>query len=247
MNPDMKQRNLFLFLVAGLACLATMQPLFAEEGKTTDPRLQGSITQQAVKSKVAEVEADSGLDEQAKEKLLQLYRKALVNLETVASNEKSAQAFQYSAKNAPATIEKLRKQTDELNADIEKDTLTESMPGTLQEIEQFLQQEKADLAVQDAKLLDVEQRLVENAGRPAIIRQRIPEAKQQQDDVYSELKLPKASDEDAALSQARRWVLESRLQLLSAEINMLNQELLSQPLRVDLLEAERDRAEAGIQ
>ncbi len=247
MNPDMKQRRLFLFLITCLACLATMRPLFAEEAKTAEPRLQGAVTQQAVESKIAEVEADSGLDKQAKEKLLQLYRKALVNLETAASNEKSSLVFQQSAKNAPATINKLRKQTDELNAELEKGALTENLSGTLQEIEQLLQQQKAELAVLDAKLLDVEQRLQENAARPSIIRQRLPEAKQQQDEVYSELKLPQATDVDAATSQARRWVLESRIQLLSAEINMLNQELLSQPIRINLLEAERDRAEAGIQ
>jgi len=243
----MKQRKLFLCFIAGLVCLAMMRPLIAAKDGTASPSLQGSVTQEIIERKVAEVEADTGLDEQAKDKLLQRYRKALANLETAASNEKSALAFQQTAKDAPANIDKLRKQTAELNAKLDEGTLIKDLQGSLQDIEQLLQQEKADLAVQDAKLLEAEQRLEENAARPSIIRQRIPEAKQQQDEVYSELKLPQASDEDAAASQARRWVLESRLQLLSAEVNMLNQELLSQPLRIDLLEAERDRAEAGIQ
>jgi len=243
----MKQRKLFLCFIAGLVCLAMMRPLIAAEDSPASPGLQGAINQEAIESRIAEVKDDTGLDEQAKEKLLLLYRKALVNLETAASNEKSALAFQQASKDAPATIKQLGKQTDELNADLEKDTLIKKLPGTLQEIEQLLQQEKAELAVQDAKLLDVEQRLQEEAGRPAKIRQRLPEAKQQLDDAYSELKQPQSTKDDTATSQARRWVLESRVQRLSAEINMLNHELLSQPLRIDQLEAERDRAQAGIQ
>ena len=242
----MKQRNLFLLFTAGLVCLAIMHPLLAAEDSTVSSQLQGTVTQEVIESKVAEVEAGTGLEEQAKEKLLQLYRKALSNLKTAALNEKSALAFQQSTKNAPATIEQLRKQTDEINADLAEDSLTEKLPDTLQEIEQILQQEKTDLALHDAKLLETEQRLQEEAGRASKIRQRIVEAKQQQEDVYIELKQLQASDKDSATSQARHWVVESRLQLLNAEIRMLNQELLSQPLRIDKLEAERDRAAAGI-
>ncbi len=239
-------KSVYIWLTAAVLCLTMAYVIAAEQG-TAESRLAGAVSQQAIESKISEVEADSGLDEQAKDKLLKLYRNALSNLQTAASNEKSALAFEQSAKNASATIKQLRKQTDEHNADLEKDTLIKKLPGTLQEIEQLLQQEKAELALQDAKLLDVEQRLQEEAGRPAIIRQRLPEAKQQLDDVYNELKQPQSAKDDAELSQAGRWALESRLQRLSAEINMLNHELLSQPLRIDQLEAERDRAQAGIQ
>ena len=185
-------------------------------------------------------------EEPAKEKLLKLYRKALSNIQTAASNEKFALAFQQLAKNAPATIKQLSKQTDEVNADLAEETFTKKLSGTMQDIEQILQQEKTDLAVQDAKLLETEQHLQKEAGRASIIRQRMLEVKQQQEDLYNEMKQPQASDKDSSTKQARHWLLESRLQLLSAEIKMLNQERLSQPLRIDLLEAERDRASAGL-
>ncbi|MBT8130398.1 MAG: mechanosensitive ion channel [Gammaproteobacteria bacterium] len=242
----MKQHKSLLLFITILVCLAMGRPLLAVEDSKTTPELQGTVTQNIIESKVAEVEAGTGMDEQTKEKLLLLYRKALVNLETAVSNEQSALAFQRASKDAPATIKQLGKQMDEVNAELDNDTLIRKLPVNLQEIEQLLQQEKAELALQDAKLLDVELRLQEETGRPAIIRQRLPEAKQQLEDVYSELKQLQPTKDDAATSQARRWVLESRVQQLSAEINMLNQELLSQPLRIDQLEAERDRAQAGI-
>ena len=243
----MMQRNLFLFFTAGLVCLAMMRPLIAAEDSTASPRLQATVTQEVIELKIAELEADSSQDEQAKGKLLKLYRKAMSKLQTAASNEKSALAFEQSANNASTTIKQLRKQTDELNADLVEDSFIRNLPGTLQEIEQLLQQEKSELAVLDAKLQDLEQRIGENKGRPAIVRQRLPEARHLQDEVYNELKQPQTTGVDAATSQAGRWLLESRTQLLSAEINMLNQELLSQPLRIELLEAERDRTQAGIQ
>ena len=168
----MKQRNLFLFFTAGLVCLAMMRPLLAAEDSKANSRLQGTVTQKVIESKVAEVEAGSGQDELAKDKLLKLYRKALSNLQTAASNEQSALAFQQSAKDAPATIKKLSKETDEVNADA---TFSRKLSATLQEIEEILQQEKTNLAAQDAKLLETEQRLQEEAGRASIIRQRILE------------------------------------------------------------------------
>ena len=108
------------------------RPLLAAEDSKTTPELQGTMTQKDIESKVAEVEADSGLDEQAKAKLLQLYRKALVNLETAVSNEQSALAFQQASKDAPATIRQLGKQTDEVNAELDNDALIRKLPANLQ-------------------------------------------------------------------------------------------------------------------
>ena len=99
----------------------------------------------------------------------------------------------------------------------------------------------------DARRADFEQRLEEEAGRPALIRQRLTEAKLQQEEVATQLKLPPPADEGPATSEARRWALETDFDALSTEIKMLDQELLSQPARVDLLQAKRDKAAASVE
>ena len=48
------------------------------------------------------------------------------------------------------------------------------------------------------------------------------------------------TDEIPALSQARRWVLDTRYAVLSAEISMLDQELLSHAMQMTLLRLKRD-------
>ena len=98
----------------------------------------------------------------------------------------------------------------------------------------------------DARRADFEQRLEEEAGRPALIRQRLTEAKQQQEEVATQLKLPPPAGEDPATSEARRWALETDVDALSTEIKRLDQELLSQPARVDLLKVKRDKAAASM-
>lgn len=46
--------------------------------------------------------------------------------------------------------------------------------------------------------------------------------------------------------QARRWALETRYLALSTEIKTLDQELLSRSLRMQLLEAKRDKERASV-
>jgi potassium efflux system protein len=98
----------------------------------------------------------------------------------------------------------------------------------------------------DARSSDFGKRLDEEAGRPALIRQRLTQAKDQQSEVAAQLKLPSPADEGPTKAEARRWVLETGYEALSAEIQMLDQELLSQPARVDLLKARRDKAAASV-
>ena len=48
------------------------------------------------------------------------------------------------------------------------------------------------------------------------------------------------------MTKARRWVLETLHQMLSTEIRALSQELLSQPMRVDLLKIKREVAAVNV-
>ena len=96
---------------------------------------------------------------------------------------------------------------------------------------------KADLAAVDARRADFAKRLDEEAARPALIRERLIEAKTQQEVVSAQLELPPPAEERPTRAEARSWELKARYDALSAEIKMLDQELLSQPVRVDLLKA----------
>ena len=235
-----------LFSIAALLVLLPIQPALGEDPPTaTAP--PGSVTQEVLEAKIAEVEAATGIEEEARTKLVELYRKALSNLQEASLNARAAEGFQRAVETAPAEVQAIRGEMGESAALPPEDALDVDPSTPLRQIEQLLQKEKADLAAADARQADFEQRLEEAAGRPALIRQRLTEAKLQQEEVATQLKLPPPADEGPTTSEARRWALETDLDALGTEIKMLDQELLSQPARVDLLKAKRDKAAASAQ
>jgi potassium efflux system protein len=206
----------------------------------------GSVTATVLEAKLAEVEAAAELQDDAKADLLSLYRQALSNVQAAISSRETAQVFEQARQTAPAETQAIREEMEKSQAVAPEDTLEANPSTPLPEIELLLEKEKADLAAVDARSSDFGKRLEEEAGRPALIRQRLTQAKDQQSEVAAQLKLPSPADEGPTKAEARRWVLETGYEALSAEIQMLDQELLSQPARVDLLKARRDKAAASV-
>jgi len=212
------------------------------EPDEAEPLPAASVTTEKTEAKVAETEAASGLGEETKKQLLDLYRKALDNLKTAASDTQAAETYMRIIDEAPARIEAQRAATVALQGkDLALD-LGAALTDPLPPLEQRLQKEKADLAAIKAQRGDIDNRLAELSIRPSLIRQRLPQARKQQEELAIQLKLPPPKGEDATVSQARQWELDSRLQALNAEIKKLDQELLGQPVQLDLLTAERDKA-----
>ena len=98
-----------------------------------------------------------------------------------------------------------------------------------------------------AKLADLEKQLAAEAERPTAVRKQLTEAKRRQDELAAELKLPAPEGEPASVVEARRWRLDTQGLALSNEIRMLDEELLSRPVRVALLEAQRDRTANSVE
>ncbi|MDH3387676.1 MAG: mechanosensitive ion channel, partial [Gammaproteobacteria bacterium] len=78
--------------------------------------------------------------------------------------------------------------------------------------------------------------------RSQLVRERLDEASKRQAEITDELQLPTPEGQPQRLTEARRWALEHEARAVSAEIEMLNQELFSQPMRIELLGARRDKA-----
>lgn len=200
-----------------------------------------SVSQETLEVKIKQAEANTEMDEKARARLIELYRKSLTNLQTIAANRKAAEAFQKAAQSAQRKIEALRKEVERTGDPVANDPLNTGMSSPLATVERLLQKEKANFGAVDARRKDLEIRLEEEARRPVAIPQRLSEARQQQEEIDAQLKLPSSTDQDSATAEARQWELRTRYQALSTEITMLDQELLSQPMRIDLLEAEHDK------
>ncbi len=207
----------------------------------------GAVSEGTLEARIAEVEAATGIEEQAKAKLLELYRKALGHLRTARSNAQAAEIFRQTAETAPARVQKIREAMAEAGSSPPEDTLEVDSSTPLRQLEQLLQKEKADLSAVEAKRSDLQKRLEEEAGRPARIQQRLIEAREEQEDVAALISLPPQPGEGPETAEARRWALQTRFDAISSEIKMLDQELLSQSARLELMQAERDRAAASVQ
>ena len=207
---------------------------------------QASVTPDILNAKIKEVEASTQLDEATKSKLAELYRKALSYLETARSNEASADAFNQARATAPEEAKSIRDWLEQVERESPEVTLDLDEGAPLEEIEQRLLAEKANLTAVTTKLAGIDEQLLAQTDRPALVRQRLTEAKQRQEELADELKLPPPAGELPALTEAKRWASETQSLALGAEIRMLDQELLSQPMRVELLKAQRDRTARSV-
>ncbi|MGD8931771.1 MAG: mechanosensitive ion channel, partial [Chromatiales bacterium] len=156
-------------------------------------------------------------------------------------------AFRRAAQTAPAQIQQLREQGRQ-SPEQSSEANLELPPSTpLPEIEQRLQQEKVDLVSLESRLSEFEQRLKNELNRPGQIRQRLTEARTQLEEINSRLTQPSPIEEGPVMAQARRLALTALFDALSAEIKMLEQELVSQPVRLDLLKAQQGKAADDLQ
>jgi potassium efflux system protein len=199
-----------------------------------------SVTSELLEAKIAEVESASSLPEEAKNRRLALYRRALSNLKQASADRASAAAFLETLGAAPAEAQAIREMLAATDVSEDRLPLNDSTPLT--DLEAFLQQDRGDLALTEQRFADLSKRLDEMANRPAAIRQRLQAAEEKQRENRAQQQLLAGTSEVSEDSQARRWALQTQAAALSAELEMLNQELLSQPARVDLLAAQRDKA-----
>ena len=224
-----------------LLLLMPFHPATAVDIRTTADPATTALTAEAIKTRIAEVESDSALDEATRTRLTDLYNKALAQLEKARVSDTTTDAYTQSRKTAAAEARAIRDKLIQAQQDKQTVSLDMSDATPLAEIDQQLLIEKANQTAVETKLAKLEEQIKSEADRPTTVRQRLTDIAQRQEELATESKLPAPADELPALTRARRWVLESETLALNAELGMLDQELLSQPMRIDLLNAQRDQ------
>jgi potassium efflux system protein len=206
----------------------------------------GAPTSQQLENKLKEIQAADDSNDATKTKLVELYRKALSSVAAAASFADKAKAYAQAVEAAPDTAAEIRKVLD--NPGQGQETPAQPVPPDvpLPELEQRLAKEQANTSATEAKLNELDKELDGRAQRPTEARQRITEAKKELDDIDAQLVATPPDHQPPTLIQARRWAREARAAELRNEIHMLDQEILSQPARVDLLKAKRDQASAQL-
>lgn len=212
----------------------------------TTSNTSSSVSQETLQAKINEVEASTTLDAKMRASLVEQYRKTLSLLESKRSNSTAAQVFVQARKTAGDRAKKIRKALEIKKTPVTLKTLNVSGQSSLSEVEQQTLKEKANLAAMEAKFSDIKQQLTHEAERSTPAGQRLSEAKARLEEIAAELSAPAVEGEDPRYREAYRWTLQAQADALRSEIHMLDEELLSQPMRIELLEAQRDEAQRSI-
>ena len=198
------------------------------------------VSTQIVEARIAEVRSAANLDDETRTELIENYRRVMSQLEATRSNSTAADVFEQAGKSAPDETQKLREALEQAQVDSPSVELDLDDDAAARTIEQRLQLERANQAAVAAKIGNLDQQLAAQANRPAIVRQRLVEASQLTEKLATDLQISPPPDELALLTEARRWSLSTQAAATNAEIRMLDQELLTQGVRFDLVRAQRD-------
>ena len=247
MPPGRAWRRTAAILLCGLAAL----PLAAAAQTGDEAPPSPLVTAAVLEARLAEARIASDLTDDARERLIGLYRRSLGNLKMIQANRAAGAAYRGTAEAAPGRIEALRAARAEIAAEDSVAELDLDPDSPLPLLQRRLQEERADLAAVRARYDDLATRLKYQEARPSAVRQRLTEADAARETVFADLQAEATKSADkhrvSALSQARRWELETRYLALSTEIQMLDQELLSRPARLQLLQAQKDKEAASIE
>ncbi len=192
-----------------------------------------------VESALAAISADSTLQDAVKDLLRPKYEQANEALKDAAADAAKAAKYRESLTQAPSSTAKLRAQLKELPA-VESASVVKA-PMNPDDLQQELDAQRAALATLDQQLSNVTADPSLTEQRPAEISGRIPEAEREMAELRELLESPGPSEDDPASDLfADRVLLQARELRLQSELEMLEQDQLSQSVRRNLQQLQEE-------
>ena len=188
-----------------------------------------------VEAAIAVVEARQGLNEETKAKVLEQLREAETLLQNKLNADAAAELFASALNSAPAETDALRATLDEQLPEpetIESLGIDDSI--SLTELQQMLARATADLTAVESALAEFKAQVETQVGRPAAARERIAQLQKEREELAATVDYPEVVGEEQILTNARKVSAQLRRAAQGAEINKLEQEMLSHAVRLDL-------------
>jgi potassium efflux system protein len=199
----------------------------------------------------AAVERVSGTlpeDDPGRANLLRSYNKAREALASYNESLESLETFRRARVNAPGEAVVLQQELAVLKAAEQPDFAASVSDLSLVEAEQQIQVSKSELAALQDRLAVIRGEVDGLPARTAAIRENLTKLVTLQRDLDAQLGLLDKKPAEGGESQARLWALQSEKASVAARRAALDEELLSQPMRQDLLKARLDKTkfETGV-
>ncbi|MCP5426184.1 MAG: mechanosensitive ion channel [Gammaproteobacteria bacterium] len=192
--------------------------------------------------------ADGGqAGDPATAELKRLYQKALDSLGDAQKFEENAKSFTDALESAPRQTQEIRQKLAAADAADKKGSVKEqstSPDSKLKpdELEQRWSQVKGQIAALETQRTELTTTLDGTNQRLTEVRARIAAVKQELDEMDTAPVQGPVSGEQPELTQARGWEHQAHRLALRNELQMLQQEVASQDVRNELLQARRDQA-----
>jgi potassium efflux system protein len=226
--------GLFLLLCFGFA------PAFSYAQSVTV--VETGVSAQILEGRIQEVDASSTLDEADQSALLDLYRKSLGLINQRSSYESRVLEFTDLRETAPNQASNLREQLELLEARKPPSLPTSLQKKLLSQLEQLLLSEKAYLSGLGSSLAEAAALLEAQSLRSQQVRERLEQVRLRQAEINEAMKTPKTPGQSQRRIEARQWAWQLEARTLAAETDMLNQDLLSQPMRIELYGVQHTKA-----
>ena len=228
---------------AFVALFLTTIPVAAQDILLPEVSEAANLSTDAIQASIDSVESMEGIDDELRANVIEQLRNAVSQIQSKQAAEQAAVAFSDALTTAPAETEALRAQ---LEREVQPPTLEDlgiNDTTTLEELTQLLSQELAAQVSAESRVVELEARAEVLTGRPAVARTRIAELRASREELAAVLQLPPAPSEAKLLTDARRLATELQRIAHGAEINKLEQELVSHSARLNLLRARLEVAE----
>jgi potassium efflux system protein len=208
-------------------------------GTATDATGADEPTADIVQARLKQLDDAKDIDEALKAKIRKLYQDSQDELSQAKIWKDKATAAEQQIKSVPAELEKARAALASL-PDQPSTERPAKMP--LAELEQAISKMEAGLNAGRNELARLEAEPKQRATRRIEIPKTISAARDRLADVARQLQTPPPADESAALTAARRVLLQARKQVAEAEIAAGEKEILVHEATAELLSAQRDLA-----
>ncbi len=243
----MKPFSFPVLVIVFLSLIIPIQSAYTADPPANSGFPQNFPTAEVIKARIKEVEGKVDLAKTNKDKLTQSYQTTLSNLKKTQTNKRVAEELFKARNNATKQTQTIRNKLKQATVTSSPDVkLNITQKTTLAELKQLLLLEETNLAAKHTNLSGLRGKLM-GMRNPAMIQERLVQEKERQKIIFEEIKMPASKTESSLETEARQWMLTTEKLAKRTEIEALNQELFSHPMRLELLNAQIEQTNLEIQ
>jgi potassium efflux system protein len=227
-----------------IACFLVAPPLAAQDAAIPQIAADGSVSIEQIESAIQSVTAREGISDEIRSSVVGHLRDAQTQVQNRLASETAAATYADSLITAPAETELLRARLDtESPAPPTLESLGVTNEASLEELTFMLSQESAEQIAAESQFTELNEQIEALGGRPADARRRISDLRTSREALAAVINTTPPPGELQILNDSRMLHTKLRRRAQGAEINMLEQEVLSHSVRLELAKARLDIAE----